>query len=112
MKKEKKQNKTKEKYPEGHFIGLWMAIGIAIFSGFGIPISVSTGNSGLIGIGPAVGICIGLAIGSSIENRYKKQGSIRPLTKKEKNRQKISLIIGILILLIGILATSLIFFLR
>ena len=26
-----------KKYPEGHFVGMWMGIGIAIFSGFGVP---------------------------------------------------------------------------
>jgi len=45
-----------KKYPEGHFVGMWMGIGMAIFSGLGIPFSILTGNTGLIGIGPAVGV--------------------------------------------------------
>jgi len=65
-----------KKYPEGHFVGMWMGIGTAIFSGLGIPLSIATGNTGLIGIGPAVGVSFGLAIGSSIEAKYKKEGKI------------------------------------
>ncbi|MDD4898811.1 MAG: hypothetical protein PHY70_05475, partial [Methanocellales archaeon] len=64
---EKEKNKT---YPEGHFVGMWMGIGIAIFSGFGIPLSIATGNPGFMGIGPAIGVAFGLAIGSSIEAKY------------------------------------------
>jgi hypothetical protein len=32
--------KKNEKYPEGHFVGIWMGIGIAIFSGVGVPLSI------------------------------------------------------------------------
>ena len=49
-----------KKYPEGHFLGMWMGIGIAIFTGVGVPISIATKNLGLIGIGPAIGIAFGL----------------------------------------------------
>ena len=45
-----------EKYPEGHFIGMWIGIGIAIFSGVGIPISIALKTPGLMGIGPAIGV--------------------------------------------------------
>lgn len=68
--------KTKKKYPKGHFVGMWMGIGIAIFAGLGIAFSVITENFGLIGIGPAIGIAIGLSIGQSVENKYNKEGKI------------------------------------
>jgi hypothetical protein len=58
-----------KKYPKGHFIGLWMSIGIAIFSGVGIPRSIATDIPGLAGIGPALGVSIELAIGSSMESK-------------------------------------------
>jgi hypothetical protein len=77
-----------KKYPEGHFVGMWMGIGITIFSGLGIPLSITTGNTGLIGIGPALGVAFGLAIGSSIEAKHKKEGRIRPLTEEKKKRRK------------------------
>jgi len=93
----------KKKYPEGHFIGQWMAIGIAIFSGFGVALSASTGNSGLLGIGPAIGVAFGLAVGQSIENKYKKKGMIRPLTKKEKKRKHIAVLIGLGLAVLGVL---------
>ncbi|MEA3421581.1 MAG: hypothetical protein U9Q97_07900 [Acidobacteriota bacterium] len=78
----------RKKYPEGHFVGKWMGISIAIFSGFGIPLSIVLKNPGLIGIGPAVGVAFGIAIGSSIESKYKKEGKIRPLTEDEKKEEK------------------------
>lgn len=94
-------NKT---YPEGHFVGMWMGIGVAIFSGLGIPLSIATGNTGLIGIGPAIGIAFGLAIGSSIEAKYKKKGKIRSLTEEEKKRKKIGIIAGIVVLSLGVVS--------
>ncbi len=92
-----------KKYPEGHFLGLWMGIGTAIFSGFGIPLSIATGNDGFIGIGPALGVSFGLAIGQSIENKYKKEGKIRPLSKEEEKRKKAGVFAGLFILLLGVL---------
>ena len=103
-------DKTK-KYPEGHFLGLGMAIGIVIFSGMGIPLSIATKNYGFIGIGPALGVAIGLAIGQSIENKYKQQGRIRSLTESEQNRKKNAVLAGILILMLGVLIFLLLLFL-
>jgi hypothetical protein len=87
-------------YPEGHFVRMWMGIGIAVFSAFGIPLSIATENPGFIGIGPALGVSIGLAIGSSIEAKYKREGRIRPLTEEEKKRKKIAIIIGVVSLVV------------
>jgi hypothetical protein len=92
-----------KKYPEGHFLGVGMAIGICIFSGVGVALSTSTDNPGLMGIGPAIGVAIGLAIGKGMEDKYRKQGLIRPLTKKEKEAKKKAKVIGIFSLLLGIL---------
>ena len=95
--------KKDKRYPKGHFAGMWMGIGIAIFSGIGIPLSIITHNFGFIGIGPAIGVAIGLAIGQSLENKYQKEGKIRPLTEAEKKKQKIAAIVGIALLAIGVL---------
>jgi len=100
-----------EKYPEGHFVGMWMVICIAIFSGLGIPISIVTENPGFIGIGPALGIAVGLAIGQSIENKYKQEGRIRPLTESEQKRKKNAVTGGIIILTLGVLIFILLYFL-
>jgi hypothetical protein len=104
--------KINKKYPEGHFVGMWMVIGIAIFSVIGIPLSIITENSGFIGIGPALGVGFGLAIGSSIEAKYKKEGKIRPLTKDEKKKRKTLVTIGIVILTVGSIIGFLVFLLR
>lgn len=106
-----KKDKNK-KYPEGHFIWVWMAIGIVIFSVIGIPLSIVTGNLGLIGIGPALGISIGLSIGAAIEEKMKKAGRIRLLTKKERKSRQIAVAVGIIFLLLGVVLFSFIYFLR
>jgi hypothetical protein len=95
---------TSKKYPEGHFVGMWMAIGIVIFSGFGVPISIATNNYAFIGIGPALGVAFGLAIGQSIENKHKEKGKIRPLTKEEKKKKEFVVLAGVVALAIGVLA--------
>ena len=100
-----------KKYPEGHFVGMWMVIGIAIFTGIGIPLSVVTKNYGLTGIGPALGVAFGLAIGQAIENKYKKEKKIRPLTEDEKKRKKMSVLAGLAILTLGVLLFLLLLFL-
>ncbi len=81
------------------------------FAGIGIPLSISTRNQGLIGIGPAIGIVIGLAVGQAQEEKYKKAGLIRPLTKQEKKKKQISMWItlGSGLLLEIAIALSLIF---
>jgi uncharacterized oligopeptide transporter (OPT) family protein len=93
----------KEKYAEGHFIGLGIAFGLL----FGLPLSLAIGNPGLIGIG----LPIGLAIGIAVEEKYKKEGKIRPLTKEEKKTQKTLTIAGIIIFALGI-AAFILFLLR
>ena len=100
------------KYPEGHFIGLWMAIGIVIFSGLGIPLALATGNYGLMGIGPALGVAFGLSVGQAIENRHKKDGMIRPLTVEEKKRKKMAVLAGLALLALGVAVFFILFFLR
>jgi hypothetical protein len=95
--------KDNEKYPEGHFLGMWMGIGIAIFSGIGVPLSIALKTPGLMGIGPALGIAFGLSLGQSIESKHKKEGRIRPLTEDEKKKRKRLVIAGICVLLLGLL---------
>ena len=92
-----------KKYPEGHFVGMWMGIGIAIVSGFGVPLSIVTKNYGLIGIGPAIGVAFGLSIGQAIENKYKREKKIRPLTEEEKKRKKITVMAGLAVLTLGVI---------
>jgi len=88
-----------------------MGICIAIFSGFGIPLSIVTENPGFIGIGPALGVAVGLAIGQSIENKYKREGRIRPLSESEQKKKINIVFAGIVILTLGVLIFILLYFL-
>jgi hypothetical protein len=101
-----------DKYPEGHFIGLWIGICMATFTGAWIPISIALKMPGLIGIGPAIGVSIGVAIGASIEAKHKKEGKIRPLTEKEKKNRKNIIWIGIALLFVAVAAFLLVLFLK
>jgi hypothetical protein len=100
-----------KKYPEDYFLGLWIGLGIAIFSRIGIPLTIITENLGFIGIGPALGVAIGVSIGKSIEKKYKQEGRIQPLTELEQTRKKNTVIAGIIILILGIFILILLFFL-
>ncbi len=84
-----------KKYPEGFFI----AVGIAFGMLFGIPLAMSLGNYGFVG----AGIPIGLAIGMALEEKFKKKGRIRPLTKKEKDQRKIAFMAGVALLALGLI---------
>ncbi|WP_340113691.1 hypothetical protein [Maribellus mangrovi] len=93
-------NDNDKKYPKGYFLNLWMGICIAVFSGVGIPIAIISKNFAFIGIGPAIGVSVGIAIGQGIENKQEKEGRIRPLTNEEKRNAKRMLILGIALLFV------------
>lgn len=106
------KKKESKKYPEGHFLGVGMMIGIIIFSGTGVSLSISTDNPALIGIFPGIGVAFGLAIGKSMEEKYRKQGLIRPLTEQEKKARKRSQTMGFILLGAGIITIITILLLR
>jgi hypothetical protein len=93
-------DENNKKYPEGHFVGIWMAIGVAVCAALGVPLMIVTKNPGMIAIGPGLGVSFGLAIGSAIEAKHKKEGRIRPLTEEEKKRRKIGIIVSLVILVV------------
>lgn len=72
-----------------------MAILTLIFSVAGITLSIVLELPGLIGIWPAIGVAVGLAVGTSIEAKYKKEGKIRPMNEAEKKKQKKALILAL-----------------
>ena len=55
-----------------HYMGQGMAIGMAMFAPLGIVLSIVTDNPGLLGIGPALGVSIGIAIGEYLYKRNKR----------------------------------------
>jgi len=99
------------KYPEGHFVGMWMGICIAVLTGVWIPLSFALDTPGLIGIGPAIGVSIGVAIGVSVEEKYKKEGRIIPRTKSQKKKQSNAVLAGIAVLVIAFAILLLMFLL-
>jgi len=101
-----------KKYPEGHFVGMWIGIGMAMFTGVGVALSVAMKSPGLIAIGPALGVGVGVAIGSGIEAKKKKEGKIRPLTDAEHSNRKKLLIAGGAIFTVGFLLFLALYFLR
>lgn len=91
-----------EKYREGQLVGQWIGIGIALFAGVGVVLATATDNPGLIGIGPAIGVAFGAAVGSSLERRYRREGRIRPLTDAERGRQNRARWVGVALLVAGL----------
>jgi hypothetical protein len=100
-----------KKYPKGHFVGMWIGIGMAIFSGVGVSIAVATDNMGLIGIGPALGVGFGAGIGSMIEKKKAEEGLIRDYTEEEliKNKKLKKLTFVLLGLGVAVLAAGIIY---
>ncbi|RLD64272.1 MAG: hypothetical protein DRJ01_01250 [Bacteroidetes bacterium] len=91
----------KKKYPEGHFVGMYIALGVAVFTALGLYFGSTFEKSNYITIGPVIGVLFGVIVGRSIESKYKQEGRIRCLTDKEKNRKKILVLIGVLLLFLG-----------
>lgn len=96
-------------YPKGHFIKKWMVLGMVIFSGFGIPLSIAIGNNGLIGVGPAIGVIAGIVIGSFVEKKHERDGLIRQLNDEELKKQRNEKIVGWILVIAGILVLVTIF---
>ena len=82
------------KHPKGHYMGWGIAVGFMI----GFPLGLATDN---IALGPALGIPIGLVIGAALEQKHAKD--LRPLTAREENVQRMGMLAGVGILLLGIL---------
>ena len=51
------------------YIGAGMMIGMLIFAPAGFILWIATDNPGLMGVGPAIGLSIGLAIGDGLYQR-------------------------------------------
>ncbi|PLX00309.1 MAG: hypothetical protein C0594_15835 [Marinilabiliales bacterium] len=88
------------KYPKGHFVRKWMILGIAIFGGLGVPLSVVADNKGFIGLGPAIGLAFGVIIGSIIERKYKDKGL---LTENKEDDSKVKKLLLSALIAIGII---------
>ena len=63
---EKPENQAKEK---DHYLGLGMAIGMIAFAPLGVVLAIATDTLGLLGIGPAMGVGVGIALGEGLYRR-------------------------------------------
>jgi hypothetical protein len=61
--------------PKGHYLALWMGLGLAIFGvPLGVAFGVAMGNMGLLGIGIGAALPIGMAIGAGLDKKAEKEG--------------------------------------
>jgi hypothetical protein len=62
--------KPKKERQRDHFLGRGMAIGMVLFTPVGLVLSIATDTPGLIGVGPALGVGVGVAIGEGLYRRH------------------------------------------
>jgi hypothetical protein len=94
-------DESKKMYPEGHFLSRGIAIGMVAASSIMLPFFIMLDQVAFIGLGPAIGLSLGVALGQLWENKYKEAGQIRPLTDGEKRLSKRNayfIVAGILVL--------------
>ncbi len=91
------------KHPRGYWMGIGLSLGVALGAALG-PVFDNPGA----GIG--IGIAIGSGIGASLEQRHK--NDLRPLTDQERIRQKRSILVGLAIMVIMMIALAILVFLR
>lgn len=96
----------RKQYPKGHFLGMWIGIGMAMFSGMGISIAFATDNMGLIGIGPAIGVGFGAGVGTAIEKKKAEEGLIREHTEEEIAQNKKMKRIALMLLGLGVVTLA------
>jgi hypothetical protein len=97
---------AEKEYTEGQLVATWIGIGIALFGGVGVVLATASGNPGLIGIGPGLGVAFGAAVGAAQENRARAEGNLRPLAAPERRRLRRALWLGIALVLLGVAASA------
>jgi hypothetical protein len=64
------RNAERERY-----MAIGLAIGMPIFALLGFIVCIATDNPGLIGVGPAIGLAFGIAIGEGLYRRSQQRGA-------------------------------------
>lgn len=101
---------AKKSYPEGHWMGIGIAVGLVLGTAIFFIADLLTGEFGsMFFLGPGAGVAIGVSIGAALEEKYKKAGKIRELTPQEKKRQRVAVFAGVVLLVIGAVAGLLAF---
>ena len=103
---------TQGKYPQGHWMSIGMLVGVLIGSVPAIISILMDRASWLVAMSPAMGLGIGVAIGSALEQRHKDE--LRPLTEEEKRmRSRVLLValgtLALLVLSVSVLGGALLF---
>ena len=98
FKLKREEYKNTGKYPRGHYMGQGLAIGIAI----GIPIAIVLDS---IFAGYMVGLVIGTLIGSNMEKKHEHE--LRPLTQRERELRKKTIMIFAALFAIGVIVFAL-----
>jgi hypothetical protein len=62
--KQRRQDEERNRY-----MAIGLAIGMPIFGLIGAALCLATGNAGLLGVWPAIGLAIGIAIGEGLYRR-------------------------------------------
>ena len=65
-----KQERQSPDEQKQHYLGKGMGIGLALFIPFGVALWLVLDNPGMLGLGPALGVSIGIALGEAM---YKKK---------------------------------------
>lgn len=61
--------------PKNHYRNVWLAVGMAAFGiPFGVALSTVIGNFAFIGLGLPIGLSVGIAYGTSMDQRAAKEG--------------------------------------
>jgi len=56
-------------------MAIGLAIGLPSFALIGFILCIATDTPGLLGVGPAMGVAVGIAIGEGLRQRRKKNGA-------------------------------------
>lgn len=92
-----------QRYREGHFMGIGIAIGMLIGFASGLILGIVTGDTSMfIILGPGGGLAIGVAIGAALEKKY--NPNPRPPTPEEKKMLKRLVILLTFTALLGLVA--------
>ena len=92
-----------DKYPQGHWMGIGVAVGV--FAGYVLSflLGILTDNTKwAISFAPAIGGTLGIVIGYALEKKYKDR--IRPLTAEEQKTRRWATLILLLLFALGVFA--------
>jgi len=63
----------KQKQELEHYRGIGMAIGMLLFMPVGVVLFILLDNPGMLGVGPTMGLAVGLAIGEGLYQRQQRE---------------------------------------